>query len=147
MFFWNSLAFLMIQQMLAIYLTDSQTQVIHCYLSALYIHSSVYRVGLVYFSSLVTCHNKTLKQWTKRCRTTDKLQLIQVKHTDLLLVQLIKGVLLILPGKPSWLPCFILPVFSFWLCLSQSRACTHHQSMKGNTNGHMLNANWQLYVV
>ena len=29
---------------------------------------------------------------------------------------------------------------SFWLCPVQSRACTHHESMKGNTNGHTLNA-------
>jgi len=51
----------MIQQMLAIYLADSQTQVIHCYLSVLYIHSSVYRIGLVYFSLLVILSQQNLK--------------------------------------------------------------------------------------
>ena len=48
---------------------------------------------------------------------------------------------------PCWLPLFILPVSSFWLCPVQNRACTYHQSRKGNTNGHTLKANWQLQVI
>jgi len=35
----------------------------------------------------------------------------------------------------------------FLICPVQNRACTYHQSRKGNTNGHTLKANWQLQVI
>ena len=67
-------------------------------------------------------HNKSLEQWRKRCRTTDKLQLSSA-HRSFRRQTLPrreqagpKGVL-ILPIDSSWLTPFILPVPSFGYAL------------------------------
>ena len=72
---------------------------------------------------------------------------VQLKPTDLLLdrhFQHIRAGLLQRspPLFPLGFPLFILLFSSFWLCPVQNRACTHYQSMKGNTNGHMLKTDW-----
>ena len=85
--------------------------------------------------------NKNLEQWTQSFRTTDKLQLSSAQaDRSFISLTLPKESSSSFLSSPPWLPAFIFSVSSFWLHLVQSKACTHHQSMKVNTNGHMLKA-------
>ena len=84
--------------------------------------------------------NRNLERWTKRCRTTGKLQLSSAQADRAFISPT-------LPEESS-LSFLLIPLASlfytssssFWLCPVQSRACTHHQSMKGNANGRILKA-------
>lgn len=96
----------------------------------------------IFFSWFLSCDNKNLEQ-TTGCKTTDKLtaQFSSSRHILYQTYTLNMGAgqsqrrrL----GDPSGFPVFILPVSSSSLCPVQNRACTHHKSMKGNGNGHML---------
>lgn len=94
-------------------------------------------------SWFLSCDNKNLEQ-TTGCKTTDKLT-AQFSSSRHIFYQTYtpetweqanpKGVVLVIP---LGFPVFILPVSSSSLCPVQNRACTHHKSMKGNGNGHML---------
>ena len=86
------------------------------------------------------------KIWSKGPKRVEQTSYssVQLKQTDLLLAQHSQRS----PPHLFYWSClashFILPVSSFWLRLVQSRACTHHQPVKENANGHMLKADWQL---
>ena len=63
---------------------------------------------------------------------------VQLKQTDLLLVQHPQR------SPPHPVDPLGFPFLHFFLIMPRwNRACTHHQSMKGNANGHMLKADWQ----
>ena len=94
-----------------------------------------------------------LEWWTNVClKQQTSYSSVPLKQTDFLLDRHSQDTGAGWPQSgclphPYWLPLFILPVSSFWLCPVQNRACTYHQSKKGNTNGHTLKANWQLQVI
>ena len=95
----------------------------------------------IYLPWFLSHRNKNLEQWTKRCRTSDKLQLSSAQADRSFLSKILpkepsSSFLLVPLGYP-----FMCPASSFWLCLIQSRACTHHQSTEGckwsYTQGHL----------
>ena len=87
-------------------------------------------------------HNKNLKGLKQQTSYSS----VQLKQTDLLLDRHSQHMA---AGRPQrshpphsfWLPPLYTSLFSFWLRPVQNRACTHHQSMKGNVNRHTLKAN------
>ena len=101
-------------------------------------------IRLVYFSpSVLVSLQKILKQCSKGFKTTNKLQLSSAQVDRLFTRQTLprhgsKPTPKEWSSSPSLLapPLFILPISSFWLCPVQNRTCIHHQSIKGNANGH-----------
>ena len=104
----------------------------------------------IYLPWFLSHRNKNLEQWTKRCRTSDKLQLSSAQADRSFTADTSKtweqadpkGVVLLIP---LGFPLFKLPVSSFWLSPVQNRACTHHQSMTRNANVLKANCNCKLY--
>ena len=86
----------------------------------------------IYLPWFLSHRNKNVEQWTKRCGTSDKLQLSAAQADRSFPSE-------ILPKEPSpsfqliplGSPFIICPVSSSWLRLVQSRACTHHKSTRG----------------
>ena len=92
-------------------------------------------------------HNKNLERW-KGFRTTKKLQLRYFIKQSLPRHRRMPT------PKESSSHSFLVSTpdvytshFLLWLCLVQNRASIYHQSMKGNANGLMLKADWQLQVI
>ena len=100
--------------------------------------------------------NKNLVWRTKGFRTTDNYSSVHLKQTDLLSDRHSEDMGAGRPQRschPSfWFLLvspflyFLSPPFGDALCKMQNRACTHHQLVKVNANGHPLEAYWQLQV-
>ena len=111
--------------------TGSNRVYMHIYVK--YIYTYIYMSGQ-FLSLPWLLHNKNLKGLKQQTSYSS----VQLKQTDLLLERHMAA------GRPQrshpphsfWLPPLYTSLFSFWLRPVQNRACSHHQSMKGNANRH-----------
>lgn len=126
------------------------------FVSIHFIPMSTFYVSLhqVSFSSSVLISSQQKFGTMKGFRTTKKLQLSSAQANRYFIRQsLPRHRRMPTPKKSSShsflasTPHFYTSHFFLWLCLVQNKASIYHQSMKGNANGLMLKADWQLQVI